>query len=263
MPLRVLEHAISRIEGAEPGEDDGPTPSEIEAEVAEVDARLDAELRDAHQRRGEIHASGNQAARRELIGLMTNRGLGWKQALGEIAAHARDLAQTADYAENAATRSKEVAYAAGYYQFVKDMEKRPAFPDVILSKLRERKGLEPSDASRDAEIMDYTPIEALSEMAAWEFGDPTWAGTFIRWAKECGFSVVARKDREPGWVEQQVRDLSQAWADGRRTRVRDCFTEMTSLEAAAVGGALMLALGKDKSASDFQNFLARLVGPQN
>lgn len=260
MPLRVLEHAISRIEGVGHDEDDGPTPSEIEAEVAEADARLDAELRDAHQRRGELHARGNQAARRELIELMTDRGLGWKQALDAIAARARDLAQQADYADNAAVRRSEVAFASGYHQFVKDMEKRPAFPDVILSKLRERKGLEPTDASRDAEIMDYTPLEALSEMAAWEFGDPTWAGTFIRWAKECGFSVVARKDREHGWIEHQVQDLSQAWEAGRQAQVRDRFAEMTGLEAAAVGIGLVRALEKSHGAADFQEFLARLVG---
>ena len=264
MSRRALEHAFERIEDATSEQEfDGPMPGEIEAEVAEADARLDAELLDAHRRRGEIHVSGNQAARRELIELMTDRGLGWKQALGAIGAHARDLAQQADYAENAAARASEVAFAAGYRQFVKGMEKRPAFPDVILSKLRERKGLEPSDTSRDAEIMDYTPLEALSEMAAWEFGDPTWAGTFVRWAKECGFSVVARKEREQGWVEHQVQDLTQAWESGRQAHVRDRITEMTSLEAATVGVGLARALGKDQSARDLQDFLARLVGPQN
>lgn len=64
-----------------------------------------------------------------------------------------------------------------------------ATPLHIMHILRRRRDLQPSDASRDAELEALSPMDKLRELAAWELGDPSWAGTFMDWAKACGIKV--------------------------------------------------------------------------
>lgn len=65
--------------------------------------------------------------------------------------------------------------------------------DWGMQKLREAEGLDRYDTSKDKEIQEMSPKEALRALCRWEFGDPTWAGIFIEWAEACGYSVTEKK----------------------------------------------------------------------
>jgi hypothetical protein len=62
-------------------------------------------------------------------------------------------------------------------------------PENILKRLRQRKGFDENECWNDAELDRMSPMEKLREVAGWELGDPSWAGTFIQWAKDCGFEI--------------------------------------------------------------------------
>jgi hypothetical protein len=66
------------------------------------------------------------------------------------------------------------------------------FPDYIMSTLRQRWGVEPTDDSKDNRINDLTPRKALRDVCGWHLGDPTWADTFLKWADACGFEVIEK-----------------------------------------------------------------------
>jgi hypothetical protein len=63
----------------------------------------------------------------------------------------------------------------------------------LLQNLRERRNLDATDMSQDAQILAMTPIEKLEELFAWEMGDDRWANIVIEWMRECGFSVAAEQ----------------------------------------------------------------------
>lgn len=62
-----------------------------------------------------------------------------------------------------------------------------------IGDMRQRLGLEPDDASHDAEIMQMAPARRLALLTGWHLGDPSWAQTFIAWAEDVGFEIKARR----------------------------------------------------------------------
>lgn len=60
-----------------------------------------------------------------------------------------------------------------------------------INDMRQRFGLEPADASRDAQIEAMVPIERLKLLCGWNLGDPHWATTILSWVQDAGYSVIA------------------------------------------------------------------------
>jgi len=64
--------------------------------------------------------------------------------------------------------------------------KPPEIPEKILRDLREMRNLEPDDTSKDHVIKAQDPMDNLRQLSIWEFGDPSWADTFVIWMKGLG-----------------------------------------------------------------------------
>lgn len=58
-------------------------------------------------------------------------------------------------------------------------------PEYILKMLRGRRGLEQDDKSQDDSIKKMDPMNKLRECLGWKLGDPSWADTILRMAKDC------------------------------------------------------------------------------
>lgn len=67
-------------------------------------------------------------------------------------------------------------------------------PRYIISKLRQRRDLDSRDGSQDADIEAMSPMEKLREVTTWELGSPSWADTFLNWARDCGMEVNECKE---------------------------------------------------------------------
>lgn len=63
------------------------------------------------------------------------------------------------------------------------------FPQHIMRMLRKRASLDEKDTSHDAELEALSPRRALQQVIGWQIGDPTWADTFLGYAKDCGFRI--------------------------------------------------------------------------
>jgi hypothetical protein len=63
-------------------------------------------------------------------------------------------------------------------------------PEHLMRNLRERKGLEPDDASQDRIIRTTPAIDNLKDLCIWEFGDPLWANWFIHRAHALGIDLI-------------------------------------------------------------------------
>jgi hypothetical protein len=61
----------------------------------------------------------------------------------------------------------------------------------LLQNLRQRRDLDETDISQDAQILAMSPHEKLEELCGWELGDTRWANNFLDWARECGFTVTS------------------------------------------------------------------------
>lgn len=62
-------------------------------------------------------------------------------------------------------------------------------PEYIMQKLRKRRGLEPEDKTQDDLLRQMTPENKLREVCGWELGDKSWAGQFVSWARDCGYTI--------------------------------------------------------------------------
>lgn len=78
------------------------------------------------------------------------------------------------------------------------------YPDYIMEILRQRKGLDEIDDSKDELISKTHPLEVFEEVLGWELGDSSWASTIIGWLKDCGFKVELNEEREA-----EERDVPQ------------------------------------------------------
>jgi hypothetical protein len=63
----------------------------------------------------------------------------------------------------------------------------------LLQIIRQRKELDETDASKDAEILAMSPIEKLEELFGWTMGDEDWANIVIDWMRECGYAVAEKE----------------------------------------------------------------------
>lgn len=59
-------------------------------------------------------------------------------------------------------------------------------PYSMMTYLRGRRNLDLNDNSHDADIMDMSPAEIVTECAHWRLGDGEWATTFAFWMKSAG-----------------------------------------------------------------------------
>jgi hypothetical protein len=63
-------------------------------------------------------------------------------------------------------------------------------PIYCINAIRQRKGLEEDDTSKDDEILLMTPMDRLRDVCGWYLGDSTWADAFVDWARDCGMEVM-------------------------------------------------------------------------
>ncbi len=57
---------------------------------------------------------------------------------------------------------------------------------IILETLRQRRGLEKDDSSKDEDIERMPPALKVRHLTAWHLGDGGWANSIAAWMKECG-----------------------------------------------------------------------------
>lgn len=63
-------------------------------------------------------------------------------------------------------------------------KRAPKIPDNLLEKLRQRRGLDGADASKDSEIHKMSPAEMVREAVAWDLGYAEWADTIAEYMRD-------------------------------------------------------------------------------